>query len=293
MAGRLFKPGLRVELAGVAITNAPQPLSLTGQPVAPDVRFRVRKSMAATPDSCEIEIDGLGPDSRSRIGTLWSSTGSARLVLDVGYDGSLSRLFAGDVRELRVPQRSGTVVAVADDGGDAISEAPFNVSTIGCTTAQLVDLALLALETYGGQVIGRHPSVAAVLATAPTAALIYTAVHVGKARDLLDEAARILGCRWWIRDNLLYFARRNVPTDRLAVLLPRTHWLAEPAEDKDGGMRVETLLDPRCQPGRQVTLQGRTTPWSLDPLVVRAGDYAGDTGAASPWSAGLSCRRVG
>jgi hypothetical protein len=292
MAGRLYKPGLRLELAGVQITHA---RTLPPVQLAPDVRFRVSKSLASTPDSCEVEIDGLGPDTRARIGTLWNSTGAARLVLDVGYDGSLSRLFAGDVRELRIPYRSGTVVAVADDAGDAISEAAFSLSTIGCTTSQLVDLALLALAQYATppQIIGRHPSVAAVLAEAPTAALIYTAVHVGKAADLLDEAARILGCRWWIRDGLLYMARRNQPTDRLAVLLPRSHWLAEPAEDKDGGMRVETLLDPLCQPGRQITLEGRTTPWSLEPLVVRAGEYAGDTAAGhAPWAAGLTCRRV-
>lgn len=292
MVGRLYKPGAVVTLGGVTITSL---ADLPGvRKEGPRLVFVVRRSMTSTPDSASLELHGLSAERRKLMSSQWSLTGSAKLSIQTGYGKTMRHLFTGDVRTLAAPERGRSPVTVtADDGGDPITEAPIQVSTIGLTASNMVDLALLAFATRADLPITKHPSTDAVLASAPTSPSIYNTVMVGKAAQLLDEAARIVGARWWVRDSLLFMARRGFPTDNVAVRLPRTHWLTEPHEDRNGLVRLSTFLDPRITPGRQLAVEGRTTPVSVEFLRAESCTYSADQGAAVPWSVDLTARRIG
>lgn len=297
---RLYRPACGVTIAGQAITA----LGLPGV-VSPRVAFRVRRTMTPTPDTADVSVYGLSPERRLAIQSLWSELGRAKVLIASGYEGITAQLFAGDARSLRASVRAGAdfaTICTADDAGDALADTTITLSTAGLTVQNMIDLALAALARGTGPVAGgtpgevvvAHPSVAATIATATpgSTTLFYSAVSIGKATDLLHEAARILGCRWWIRDSQLFMARRGVPTDGLAILLPRSHWLDEPTEDGKGLVRVSTLLDPNIVPGRQLQLVGRLALADVETFRVETCEYSGDTDSGAPFRVDCEARRL-
>lgn len=300
---RIFRPAVRVMLAGQPIES----LGLPGLP-SPRVSFRVARTMTSTPDSASVAIYGLDIPRRQAMQAIWTELGRAELTLGSGYSGVAINLFRGDVRSLSSMLEGAETVthATADDAGDAITDAaipPQYTSTAGTSAPTMISIALECINSPAAYVppagpplipITPHPSVAAAIATMNPAALtlFYTSVRIGKARDLLDEAARIVGCRWFIRDSQLYFAKRKLPTDGLAIVLPRTHWLAEPAEDAGGTIKLATFLDPNLAPGRQCVLVGRVAPGVPEPYRIETGEYTGDTHSGSPFRADLVLRRI-
>ncbi len=300
---RIFKPSCLVTLAG-------QPVQALGVPGIAQARvaFRITRTMTSTPDSASVAIYGLAPERRAVMQSVWTELGQSQLTIASGYDGVTLQLFAGDVRSLTSTLDGADYVtrATADDGGDAITDAaipPKFTSTAGIAAPKMIEIALACINAPAAYVppaappltpIVPHPSVAAAIATMNPAALtlFYTSVRIGRARDLLDEAARIVGARWWIRDSQLFMAKRKLPVDGLAVALPRSHWLAEPSEDASGLMRVATFLDPNLQPGRQVQLVSRTVIGVFEPFRIEAGEYTGDTDSGTPFRADLVLRRI-
>jgi hypothetical protein len=283
--GRLFHPAVVVTLAGQTVQN----LNNDGLRVA----FNVRRSMTPTPDSCDVQIYNLAPERRTAIQSLFGELGRANLLVQCGYDGVVTRLFSGDVRKLDANMRNGAdfvTQAVADDAGDAITDVLVQVSTAAATPEAMI-LAALAAMAREGHVVSKHPSVDIALNNGPGGKIAYFLVHVGKASDLLTEAARCLSVRWWIRDGLLYMTKRGVPVDGLAVELPSSHWLSEPSDDGSGLASVTTLLDPNIVPGRQVVLRDRIAPGSREVYRAEACDYQGDTDSG-PWRVTVHMRRA-
>jgi hypothetical protein len=290
---RLYKPACGVTIAGFPVTSL-------GIPGVVDARiaFRVRRSLSSTPDSAQVTVWGLDPTQRLAMQTVWSELGKAKLLIASGYDGVTAQLFAGDVRTLKASVRIGpewATTVTGDDGGDALADATITVSTAGLNAQNMIDLALAAL-TLADPVspIVAHPSVAATIASATpgSTTLFYGSVSVGKAKDLLDEAARTLGARWWIRDGQLFMLRRRAPVPGPAILLPRTHWLDEPSEDGNGLISVSTYLDPNITPGCQIMLVGRTALADREACRVEACEYTGDNDSASPFRCDLEARRL-
>ena len=296
---RLYRPGVVVSIAGQIISA----LAIPGV-VAPRVTFRCSRSMSSTPDSAAITVFGLSPEQRAAIGKLWAETARAKITIAAGYEGITTSLFVGDARTMQPSMKAGPeymTVINADDGGDLLADAPIPgalASTAGLTAQQMIDVALRCFElhaaTTGDLPIVAHPSVAETIGTASPSAttLFYSSVAVGKARDLLDEAARTLGCRWWIRDSQLYMVRRGVPADKLAIVLQRDHWLDEPSEDGNGMVRLSTFLDPNITPGRQLVLVGRVAPGKPETFRVEAADYTGDTEGGAPHRVDCDLRRL-
>lgn len=301
MIGRLFKPAVSVALAGVTVTSGlPDERGQSGQ--GPRIVFSIARTMTPEPDTATVSVYGLARARRKAIEALYAETGRLAAEIKVGYDRVALDMFSGDVRELRGNARTGgdrPLQFTADDAGDALSEVLLpGLSSIGLTPEQMIDAALAAFAappntptSAGGTLIVKHPSVAAAIAGTTSAPSFYNVVAIGRARDLIDEAARILGVRWWIRDGQLFMARRGLPTDGLAVQLPPDRWLTEPSEDGDGLIRVATLLDPQLVPGRQVRILGWPFTGQTSVARIEQGTYAGDTEQPSPFSAALVCRR--
>jgi hypothetical protein len=298
MGLRLFRPGAVVRCAGQAVFSVPPLLGLR-------VAFSVRRTIKPDPDTATVRIWGMDPARALAMQALHNELGSSTLSIDAGYEGAITRLFSGDVRRQPTLARDGgdlVLAAEADDAGEAINDVTITgVSGYGLSAQNMIDAALetmnafYAVRTPPVPPIVAHPSVAAVIAAANPAATAatFSLVTVGKASDLLTEAARILGCRWFIRDSQFFLAARKLPTDTLAVELPRTHWLSEPTEDGDL-VRVTTLFDTMLAPGRQVALVGRKVfeqPWpSVEIFRAESCDYSGDT-EGGPWSIACELRR--
>lgn len=295
MALRLFRPGAVVRCAGQTLYSVPPLLGLR-------VAFSVRRTMKSDPDVASVRIWGLAPERALAMQTLHNELGSSTLAIDAGYEGAITRVFSGDVKRQPTVARDGSdfvLAAEADDAGEAINEVTLSgVTGYGLSAQNMIDAAIETMNAYYAvrvppvPPIVQHPSVAAVIAASnPLAtAATFSLVHVGKASDLLNEAARILGCRWWIRDSQFFLGARKLPTDGQAVYLPRTHWLSEPTEDGDL-VRLTTLFDTMLVPGRQVALVGRKIPFILEYFRAESCDYSGDT-EGGPWSIACELRRI-
>lgn len=300
---RLYKPGVVVTLAGQTATS----LGMIPGGVDPRIVFRVKRTLTSTPDTAEVGIYGLAPERRTAMQALFGETGRSVLTIAAGFEGVTIPVFRGDVRKMRATDRDGgdfVTRAWADDAGDAIAEARIPAalsSTAGLTAQQMIDVALACFAapqgTFPGAVIAPDASVGQAIATATPGATttFYASVQVGKARDLLDEAARTLGVRWWIRDNQLFMARRGLPVGAPAlasVLLP-DHLLEEPSDDGSGLTRIVAMFDPNIQPGLQVNLVGRVAPGVTETFRAEACEYAGDVESSAPWSVTIDARSFG
>ena len=293
MPGDLFNPGITLAVAGQVITNVDQ----SGLRVS----FHAVRTMTATPDFCDVSVYNLGDVGKTAIQAFFDLSGSAPLILSVGYGGVLTQLFSGSVRSMtaRVALLPDVLTRfVADDGGDAMAEARAPSSTIGLSPINMVDVAIVAMNALPTTIVPivAHPSVAATFALSTVAqqAQVYTAVSIGRAWDLVVEAARAMGARAWIRDGQIHMTKRGLPSDQvgLGVLLPRSHWLTEPEHDGAGVVKISAYMDPSLVPGRIVTIVGRTAPASAELHRIEVAEYSGDTGGGSPWAVNLTLKAI-
>lgn len=300
---RLFKPGLSVQVGTALVTNIPLPEVATRSGLR--VQFRVERSLTQTPDSAQITIWNLSPERRTAISSAFSELGVSAVQLSLGFDGIIRPFFRGDMRQIADDQASGgdsAFVIEADDGGESIEDVTVRLSTRGMTPSIMVDVALAFIAQGGavarvpplpGRVIVKDPSVNAFLAATPQAAQIYTAVSIGKASDLITQAARIAGCRWWIRDDTLFFGKLGLPTTpQLATVLDTNSILGRPSIDGSGLIRVSAILNPNIVPGGQIALRDRVAPGSIENFRVEHGLYEGDTEGDTPWSVQVTGRRL-
>jgi hypothetical protein len=291
IGGRLFKPAAVVTISGQTVTN------IDGKGLR--IAFNVQRSLNSSPDTATVAVYGLAPERTAAMQSLFDELGTSQVTLSTGYDGVPVRTFSGSVRRMRGRVRRGADLSMevdADDGGEALRDVTLSGSTgalssAGMTAGVMITVALAAMAN-AGHPIQQHPSVAVALASATPAstASIFGAVSIGSVRALIDQAARVLGVRWWLNDGFLYMARRNLPTDPIAVRLPRTHWLSEFAQDGSGLSRLSTLLDPNIVPGRLLQIE-TDIPRVFADYRCEALGARGDT-RSGPWTADLVLRRT-
>ncbi len=304
---RYYRPSAIATIGALAVQdiNAPPPA-----PRGPRIAFRVRRSLMAEPDECEISIFNLDPAREKLMSSAFGELGRGPVMLQAGYGAVTPIIFRGDSRTMSAHQRHGPDYAftvTADDAGDWMSELTFSIAistvapqpvlTLIAAVCQVVTNGYpLAIPPIAPYPLTPHPSVAAVvnsLAFPP----VWSGVHNGKAVDLIDELARLCHARWWVADNLLYFATRGLPTDGLAVVLPRGTWLQEPTDAGQGYVQHKTLFDPNIMPGRMVKIvddptraakKGITSSPEL--LRCEVAEHTGDT-RSGPWSTAMTLRR--
>mgnify|MGYP007022319198 CR=1 FL=1 len=258
---RYFNPFAIFTLGGVLVQFA------NGRGL--NVRCTIERTLEPEPDRCDLAIEGLDPIKARTIGAVFRElpTSPTNIVqVQLGYDAIPQNAFVGRMESYPDSTRKGPTFwtyATAGDGADAYDTDKLvpAVSTAGLTAENMIDVALAVLPT-----IQRSPTVSAVIAgAAPLAQGPFSASGVRTATDLLDEAARLLRCRWFIRDSLLHLVRNGLPTPEPAIIIapdqpgPRFPGvpLVEPVAFGGGGlMQCVTFLDPGIVPGRQVSYQG-------------------------------------
>jgi hypothetical protein len=279
-AGKLFDPAAVLVLAGVTIPTFTE----DGYRIA----FNVTKTLDQSPDRARCTIFGLGPEERAAIQAVFGEIGRAPMVVSAGYEGIVSTIFSGGVRHMDPSRRIGVDVVTyvqGDDAGDEIAEVNITLYGAEITVRQMVKVAIGAFAAAGHSV-SEHPSVEQAIGLADPfiSEQGWTTAHNGSVASLLDQAARIVGARWFIRSNQLYFSARNLPLEAIPTVIFRDYWLAEPSEDGLGLVRLPIFFEPQIEPGRPVVVEGIT-------YRVEAAMHAGDT-HSGPWSTSMMMRRV-
>lgn len=310
---RYFHPSVSVAIAGQSfgdVVSGTNTEAIGGY--APRIAFRITRSMQPVPDTANIDIYGLAPERREAMTTVFQTAGRSGAQILAGYEGIQSVVFTGFVRSMRsgLGLADGDIVTrvIADDAGDVIRDAeidlpPFALRAVNVST--MIQIALEAMNrkaieslplflAISSPTIVEHPSVQQVIASKSAIALIdFREDTAGSAASLLDKAARMLGCRWYIRDGQLFFAQLGLVNDPgIAVALPPEVWLAEPDDDGSGIIRVPVLFDPNLQPGRAVAIVGRLLPGVPEPCRVEHVVHTGDNDSGTPWASMLTARRL-
>ncbi len=300
---RLFRPSCVLTMGAVVFSDLNIPLG----PRGPRIAFRVKRTLNATPDEASFEVYNLDPKLEKAAASVFGELGTLPVTISAGYEGSVSRIFAGDLRSPLVvdePRGADFVLAGrADDAGDAISELTINTSTAGVTVEVMIQTALAAINagdpTRGilPYPLAKHQSVDATVALLNPQArsVVFSAVYAGKVRDLLNEAARLCEARWWVADGLLYMAKAKLPVDGLAVAIPEQNWLSRPGDAGGGLVSFSAFFDPMIVPGRIVQVIQGVSPYSLGVGVqafrCEEVEVIGDTRGAEPWRANMLLRR--
>lgn len=279
-AGRLFNPSLTLTIAGQGV------LFQDGEGLR--VSFDVSRSINLTPDACRVQVWNLAEARRLAMGALFASSGTAPLVLAAGYDGMNVGMFMGDVRRLQTSKRSGPdiiTVADADDGGQALDKdlvalsLPAGMpSSTFWTVQQAVELAMA--------VAGLAPGPSTVAALAGHVSAPHAFVGLSTVQTLLEQAARTLQVRFFMRDGLLHCVGRTIPPDKgLAVIVSPDHLMSDIEVDGSGVTYWTQMLDPNIVPGRWVNCLG--VEYEVQSTVQRGDTHAG------PWSVRVSARIPG
>jgi hypothetical protein len=270
-AGKIFNPSVVVNVAGVTVPN------LNGEGLRID--FSVSRTLDQSPDRATCTVYNLARETRAAMQAVFGETGRARLVINAGYDGLTSIIFAGSIRSMDPSRQVGEEVlttVTADDAGDALERVNVTLYGIDINVRQMVKVALAKLNAVGYP-ITEHTSVQQVIGLADPFLVNtgWSTAHSGSVADLLDEAARIIGARWFIRSDQLYFSARNLPLDALPTVIPPEYRLADISRDGLGLARLPIFFEARVEPGSPVVVDGIS-------YRVEGTTLSGDTNSG-PW----------
>ena len=279
---RLFRRAWRVQVGPFETT-------------ALDCAFKITRSVAARPGTCEITLRGLSREQREQILALPRRRpfGSAVQVVNAGtilevsagyVDAERPIVFRGNLRRA-FARRSHPDTWLELSGGDgeyAIRSARVRRAFAPDTSVRDV---LRGIAEAMGVGVGNTDEVSVGASLGDVGAL-YAGGHVvhGSAADALTSVCRSAGLEWSIQNGLLQILPRGRATTRTAVLLtPDTGLVGSPTKTGRHTAKASCLMIPGLAPGGLVEIRS----------VVLSGTYrisrlelAGDTDGQE-WGASM------
>jgi hypothetical protein len=279
---RLFRRAWRVQVGPFVSTDL-------------DCTFKVTRSVAARPGTCELSLYGLSAEQRSQILALPRRRpfGSAVQVVNAGtilevsagyVDAERPVIFRGNLRRaFQKRQLPETWLELSGgDGEYAIRSARVRRAFAPDTSVRDV---LRGIAEAMGVGVGNVDETSAGASLGDVGAL-YTGGHVvhGSAADALTSVCRSAGLEWSIQNGVLQLLPRGQAATRSAVLLsPDTGLVGSPEKTGRHSAKASCLMVAGLQPGSLV---------ELDSIVLR-GTYrvsrmelSGDT-RGQEWGASL------
>lgn len=241
------------------------------------VSFNIEKSLRRLPNSVELKVYNLAPNSRSRIEAA-ADEGSVRVQLLVGYDTSLWRLFVGDLREASSKREGPDIVTTLSgvDGGNATRTSRVSRSFSPGTTVDTVLQHLagaLGVDSRDALEALRGRSLSGTGRTFPRG----TNVH-GSATEALDGLCLSAGLEWSIQNGALQILEVGRAIPGTAVRLTReTGLYGSPSISRRGVVTGECAILPDVAPGRRFSIESQFVNgvFRFDKCV-----YQGDTRGA-------------
>lgn len=237
------------------------------------VAFKVSKSIGKEPNTAEVSITNLAGSTRSEL-----QGKGHKLILEAGYEDTIARIFAGDVRTIDHTKAGAdwTTKATCGDGERAYQWARISESFAGGT--RIADVVKKCAEALGLE-IGN--AIAAVAGFPDQFVNGYTA-HGNAAREL-DRVLRPLGLAWSIQDGRLQVLKEAEANAGTAIELSKDSGLigspefGSPSEkDKPAVLKVKSLLQPGLKPGDRFSLKSRAhSGFFKANKVEHSGDTAG------------------
>jgi len=209
------------------------------------IRFAVRRGDFKTPNSADIRVYNLSPDTVRRVQKEFE-----RVVLQAGYAGNYGVIFDGTIKQVRRGRESQTdtyIDITAADGDSAYNFAVMNVTlAAGSTASDHLEQALRSMESRG-ITMGEGPALA--INRLPRGKVFY-----GMTRDFLDILGKTQDVSWSFQDGKLTLIPNNAYLPGEAVVINSATGMIGLPEQTQNGINVRTLLNPGIRIGKRLQI---------------------------------------
>lgn len=207
--------------------------------------FKTKKSDAQTPNTAEIRVYNLAPETAKQIRQEFKT-----VTLQAGYESNYGVIFTGNIKQVRFGRENGTdtyIDIAAGDGDDAYNFAVVNTTlAAGAKQSDQINAA-------GNAMAGRGVGVGYVAETGAQALPRGKAMY-GMARDYLRQSAEASSTTWSIQDGKLQLVSLTGTLPNQAILLNSKSGLVGTPEQTNDGITVRCLLNPLLKIGGKVMI---------------------------------------
>lgn len=209
------------------------------------IRFAVRRGDIQTPNTADIRIYNVSPDTANRVQNEFS-----RLLLQVGYEGNFGTIFDGQIRQVRRGRENATdtyLDITASDGDSAYTHAVVNISlAAGSLPADHVAVCADAMAEHDVK-LGEVPGL-------PGNALPRGKVMYGMARDYMRVVARNTATVWSIQDmEITMIPQDEYLPGEIPLINAKTGMVGMP-EQTQNGIKVKMLINPSVKIGQLIQI---------------------------------------
>ncbi|MCK1783437.1 hypothetical protein L9Z73_03390 [Pseudomonas sp. TNT11] len=226
------------------------------------IRFAVRRGDFKTPNSADIRVYNLSPDTVRRVQKEFE-----RVVLQAGYAGNYGVIFDGTIKQVRRGRESQTdtyIDITAADGDSAYNFAVMNVTlAAGSTASDHLQQALSSMASRG-VTMGEAPDLA--VNRLPRGKVFY-----GMTRDFLDILGKTQDVSWSIQDGKLTLIPNNAYLPGEAVVVTSATGMIGLPEQTQNGINVRTLLNPGIRIGKRLQINNTSIQQYRYGLSISAG----------------------
>lgn len=256
--------------------------------------FRVERTSKPEPNTAEVVIYNLSPDSRS----LLSEESDVPATIEAGYFGTQAspnktfEFFRGNVVSVATTRQAVDWVTKIQlsDGGKAFRKARINepYRKNSPKTAMISKL----VDAFGAE--GVQPGNALQKLTAPmrpgvSATFNKGGVISGRVERRFDELVREFGFEWSIQDSQLQVVEPLLPIDTQSITLePATGVIGSPERGEKGIVKLRCLIQPGLNPKKTFQLLSSTVSGLFK---VERTIYTGDT-QGQDWYAEIEAKPV-
>jgi hypothetical protein len=244
-------------------------------------QFTVTRTSKPEPDTLELTLSNLAPETRARIQK------GTRIILNAGYADSVTALFVGHVRRHKSKREGSSMVTQlkCGDGDAAYSEASTSVSLAkGATLAQAVTTMADAMGVDATEALARVQK-----GDIPPQARTYSRGFAanGKASVVLTKMLDRAGLSWTMQNGKLVVLGPNEVVPGQAVLLRYDTGLVESPEPNDSQedkgpptTSIRALLQGAILPGVALDVRSEFVTGLFRAQAVR---HSGDTHGTTEW----------
>jgi hypothetical protein len=232
------------------------------------VKFAVKRSDTATPNSADIRVYNLSEQTATRIRDEFK-----RVILQAGYEGNLGVIFQGNIKQVIIGRESATdtfIDIIAGDGDTAYNFAVVNKTlAAGASQTDQVSAAVGSMNAHG--------VTAGNVGDMPPEKLPRGKVMYGSAKNYLRNAAQSSNKTWSIQDEKVTFVplKSYLPGEAV-VLTSKTGMIGTPQQTTNG-VNVKCLLNPNIRVGGRVKIDNKSIEklkLNMEQIAAAKGDVS-------------------
>ncbi len=213
--------------------------------------FAIRRGDIQTPNSADIRVYNVAPNTAKSIQKISPAPEFSRVVINAGYEGNYGIIFDGEIKQVRIGRESQTDTYVDISAADGDSAYNYSVLAIslaaGATSpANQVEQIIQGMAN-NGVTKGYIPDLS-------TNALPRGKAIYGMAKDELRKLGNTTQTSWSIQDgkvNLIPLTAYKV--DEIPVITSQSGMIGLP-EQTQNGIKLKVLLNPNIKVGQAVKL---------------------------------------